>query len=328
MTVPSLRPLGRTGLEVSPLGLGLAALGRPGYINLGHAGDIGPDRTVETMERRAHEVLDAAFDGGVRYFDAARSYGRSEAFLASWLHRRGLEPRDVTVGSKWGYRYTAGWSVDAEHHEIKEHSLEMLQRQTGESRALLGEFLDLYQIHSATLESGVLDNDEVLAELSKLASEGVVIGLSTSGPRQMDVVRRALDCALDGVNPFSCVQATWNPLETSVGPALDEAHEAGWGVIVKEALANGRLTERGDAPVWFREEALSLGVAVDALAIAVAISRPWVDVVLSGAATVGQLTSNLTALGIDLTEAQRSSLTAGAEDPNEYWDRRAALPWN
>ena len=328
MTASSLRPLGRTGLEVSPLGLGLAALGRPGYINLGHADDIGPDRTVETMERRAHEVLDAAFDGGLRYFDAARSYGRAEAFLASWLSRRGLEPRDVTVGSKWGYRYTAGWSVDAEHHEIKEHSLEMLQRQTGETRALLGKFLDLYQIHSATLESGVLDDQEVLADLNRLASEGVVIGLSTSGPRQIEIVRRALDCAVDGVNPFSCVQATWNPLETSAGPALEEAHGAGWGVIVKEALANGRLTDRGDAPAWFREESRSLGVSVDALAIAVAMSRPWVDVVLSGAATVAQLNSNLTALDIAPADSQLHFLVTQPEDPDDYWARRADLPWN
>ena len=224
MSAPPLRPLGGTGLQVSPVGLGLAALGRPGYINLGHADDIGTDRSVETMERRAHDVLDAAFDLGVRYFDAARSYGRAEAFLASWLHRRGVNPSEVTVGSKWGYRYTAGWSVDAEHHEIKEHSVEMLRTQTAETRAQLGDFLDLYQIHSATLESGVLDNKDVLAELNQL---GVVVGLSTSGPRQAEIVRRALDAEVDGANPFRCVQATWNPLETSVGPALDEAHDAG-----------------------------------------------------------------------------------------------------
>ena len=80
----AMRTLGATGLPVSPLGLGLAALGRPGYINLGHHGDVG-DTDVDAMERHAHEVLDAAYEGGVRYFDAARSYGRGEAFLASWL---------------------------------------------------------------------------------------------------------------------------------------------------------------------------------------------------------------------------------------------------
>ena len=107
------RTLGNTDLEVTPLGLGLAALGRPGYINLGHASDLAGHTDVESMERAAHAVLDAAYAGGIRYFDAARSYGLAEAFLASWLEQRGFGPDDVTVGSKWGYTYTADWHVDA-----------------------------------------------------------------------------------------------------------------------------------------------------------------------------------------------------------------------
>ena len=94
--------LGRTDLEVSPLGLGLAALGRPAYLNLGHGADLGADRSVRGLERRAHAVLDAAHAAGVRYFDAARSYGRAEAFLASWLDARNLGPPELVVGSKGG----------------------------------------------------------------------------------------------------------------------------------------------------------------------------------------------------------------------------------
>src|SRR5205823_3657647 len=101
------------------IGLGLAALGRPGYINLGHGADIA-DRSRSAMESAAHRVLDAAYDGGVRHFDAARSYGAAEAFLGSWLRARALTRDEVVVSSKWGYAYTAGWRVDAEHHEIKE----------------------------------------------------------------------------------------------------------------------------------------------------------------------------------------------------------------
>src|SRR6266851_5501408 len=108
-----LRTLGDTGLVVSRIGLGLAALGRPGYINLGHASDLAGHTDPESMEVAAHAVLDAAYAGGARYFDAARSYGQAEAFLATWLKRRGLGPSEVTVGSKWGYTYAAEWRVDA-----------------------------------------------------------------------------------------------------------------------------------------------------------------------------------------------------------------------
>ncbi|HEX7149679.1 MAG TPA: aldo/keto reductase, partial [Actinomycetota bacterium] len=184
------RPLGATGLQVSPVGLGLAALGRPAYIDLGRDADLGADRGVEALERRCHEVLDAAFDHGVRYLDAARSYGRAEAFLASWLDARGLDPDEVTVGSKWGYTYVGDWRMDAETHEVKDHSLAALTRQAAETRALLGDHLDLYQVHSATLDSHVLEDRAVLAELGRLRDQGVVIGLSASGPGQADTIRR------------------------------------------------------------------------------------------------------------------------------------------
>ena len=104
----------------------------------------------------------------------------------------------MTVGSKWGYTYTADWRVDAEVHEVKEHSLAVLRRQRGESDALLGGQLDLYQIHSATLSSGVLDNAEVLAQLARYQAEGLHIGLSLSGPGQAETLQRAMEVVIDG----------------------------------------------------------------------------------------------------------------------------------
>ena len=182
---PWERTLGAAGLRVTAIGLGLAALGRPGYINLGHGEDLGADRSVAALERHAHAVLDAAYDAGVRYFDAARSYGRAEEFLASWLRERGLAPGDVTVGSKWGYTYTAGWQVDADPPEVKDLSVDTLRRQIGETRALLGEHLALYQIHSATIESGVLEDPAVLDALAELREpRACAIGLTTTGPGQ------------------------------------------------------------------------------------------------------------------------------------------------
>jgi aryl-alcohol dehydrogenase-like predicted oxidoreductase len=305
-----LRPLGATGLRATPIGLGLAALGRPGYITLDRGKDLGADRSVTALERRSHEVLSAAYDAGIRYFDAARSYGYAERFLASWLRQRALPPTAVTVGSKWGYTYVGDWKVDARVHEVKDHSLAALRRQIGESRTLLGEYLDLYQIHSATLESGVLDDHAVLAELNTLRAGGLVIGLSVSGPRQAEVIRRALAVQVDGVNPFQSVQATWNILEPSAGPALAEAHDAGWGVIIKEALANGRLA------------------ALDRLAIAAVLANPWADVVLSGAVTGAQVRSNAGALETQLSTDELAELSKLAEPPDRYWKERGALPWS
>jgi len=54
------------GLDATEIGLGLAALGRPGYINLGRDEDLGADRSVPALEHRTHAVLDAAYAAGVR----------------------------------------------------------------------------------------------------------------------------------------------------------------------------------------------------------------------------------------------------------------------
>jgi len=278
------RTLGTTGLAVSPIGLGLAALGRPGYINLGRDQDLGDDRGVAAIEARAHEALDEAWRLGVRYLDAARSYGRAEAFLATWLAARGVAPSEVTLGSKWGYTYTADWRVDAEAHEVMDHGFAAFDRQWPESRALLGAHLDLYQIHSLTLASPALDDRE--------------------------------------------------PLERAAGPALAEARAAGVGVIVKEALANGRLTEPdtdtdfADRRAALRAEARRLGTTPDALALAAALARPWADVVLSGAATAAQLRSNLRALAVVWGGEAEAALAGLAEDSGAYWQRRQRLAWS
>ena len=276
------------------------------------------------MEQRTHAVLDAAYAGGVRYFDAARSYGLAEEFLASWLAQRRIAPGAVVVASKWGYTYTAGWRVAAARHEVKDHSLTTLRRQLAETRARLGDYLSLYQIHSATLESGVLSDDGVIDELARLRASGLGVGLTLTGASQADVLRRAIDVTRDGERVFDAVQATWNVLERGAGAALEQARGAGMRVIVKEALANGRLFHDG----VLHAEAARLDTTVDALALAAALARPWADVVLSGAATPEQLRSNLRALDVQWTPEMEARLQSLTMESGEYWRERSVLPWN
>jgi aryl-alcohol dehydrogenase-like predicted oxidoreductase len=311
------------------IGLGLAALGRPGYINLGRERDLPPGRDVAAMRQRTDEVLDFAHAHGVRYFDAARSYGRAEEFLARWLEAGGGRP-EVTVGSKWGYTYTADWRVDADTHEVKDHGVATYDRQLAETRALLDGRLGLYHVHSVTPGSPALTDPVLHRRLAALAAEGVTVGISTSGPRQRDAIRAALDVTVDGRPLFGSFQSTWNLLEPSAGAALAEAHEAGRTVIVKEALANGRLADADPrldpvlAPV-----AEATRASYDALALAAALHQPWADVVLSGAVTPAQLASNLRAADVWLDAAQLDGvLTELTESPEAYWNHRAGLPWN
>jgi aryl-alcohol dehydrogenase-like predicted oxidoreductase len=322
-------PFARLTAATTPtchLGLGLAAVGRPGYINLGRERDLPAERSVEALRTRTHDLLDAAYAQGVRYVDAARSYGRSEEFLAEWLRTR-PEAADMVIGSKWGYTYTADWSTDAERHEIKDHSVAAYTRQRAETDALLGDRLDLYQIHSVTPDSPALTDKELHARLAEAAAEGVTVGFSTSGPDQAGAIRAALAVTVDGESLFRTVQSTYNVLETSAGPALAEAHDAGLTVIVKEGMANGRLAEP-DAPEALKTVAEETTMGCDAVALAAILRQPWAGVVLSGAATTTQLASNLHATAVDLDDHQLARLADLAEDPRAYWQRRGQLPWH
>ncbi|RSN08946.1 aldo/keto reductase [Streptomyces sp. WAC 01325] len=322
-------PFARLATATTPtchIGLGLAAVGRPGYINLGRETDLGDDRSVESLRTRTHELLDAAYAQGVRYFDVARSYGRSEEFLADWLNARPAFD-DIVVGSKWGYTYTADWTTDADKHEVKDHSLRTYERQRAESDELLGDRLDLYQIHSVTPDSPALTNKDLHARLAEAAAAGLTVGFSTSGPAQADAIRAALAVTVDGEPLFRTVQSTYNALETSAAPALAEAHDAGLTVIVKEGMANGRLADPY-APDALKAVAEEVSLGCDAVALALILREPWAGVVLSGAATTVQLVSNLHAAAVDLDEAQLERLAGLVEEPGAYWERRGQLPWH
>jgi aryl-alcohol dehydrogenase-like predicted oxidoreductase len=308
--------------SANPVGLGLAALGRPAYINVGRDQDLGADRSRDEIERRTHAVLDAAWDSGVRYLDAARSYGLAEAFLASWLAGRAQAASAPVIGSKWGYTYTGQWSLTEPIQERKDLSVATFRRQLAETQQLLGAHLRLYQIHSATIESGVLDDNELLAELAALRRTGVSVGLTVTGPGQAQTIDRAL-----AVGIFDTVQATWNLLERSAAPALQRAHDAGLGVIVKEALANGQLTIHGTEPALLAYSH-ERDLPPDAVAIAAAISQPWSDVVLSGAVSPSMLHSNLRARELVLNgDRPADDLSQMSLDAHTYWQRRSRLPW-
>lgn len=333
---------GSGGEHRAVIGFGLAAIGRPAYLTLGHGEDLGDGREPDELEAHAHRMLDEAWANGVGYFDAARSYGRAEAFLASWLDERGFaeDARRPTVASKWGYRYVGGWEVDAEVHEVKELTIDQLDRQYQESRELLGPFLDVYQIHSATISSGVLDDDAVLDRLATHRGDGLVIGLTTTGPDQATTIARASEIERDGRPLFEVIQSTWNLLEPSAGPALAAAADQGTMIVVKEALANGRLAGR-DRAVAERLEPDSGDTPTDQMALAAALAQPWATVVLSGATTIDQLRSNLAASEPAAISAAAELAALGstsdrdgaedgpglAEDPAAYWQTRSDLAW-
>ncbi|MFD5247453.1 aldo/keto reductase [Amycolatopsis sp. NPDC058340] len=306
------------------IAVGLAALGRPAYINLGRAEALPPGRGFEAMRAATYDVLDDAYAAGVRWIDVARSYGSSEEFLAGWLADRGHA--DVTVSSKWGYRYVGEWKLDAAVHEVKEHTAARFAEQWAETVDLLGKAVSLYQVHSLTVDSPLFTDDRLIGALAELAAGGVPVGFSTSGPAQADAVRRAFELEVAGTPVFSAVQSTWNLLEPSVGPALAEAHAAGKRVLVKETVANGRLVV--EPPPALARIAREHGAGPDAVAVAAVLAQDWRPIAVIGPSSTAQLTENLVAAKVKLTEDELAELAALAEEPVAYWRHRSCLGWH
>ena len=198
------------------LGLGTAALGRPQYINVRQNNNEGSD--LETFRKHSFQVLEDAYNLGIRYFDTAPGYGLAERLVLEWLQTK--NDKTIEIATKWGYTYTANFDTNATIHEVKEHSLAKLNEQWGFSKQLLP-YLKVYQIHSATLETGVLGNKEVLAQLAFLKkTHRLKIGITTSGTNQVEVIKKALEILVDGESIFDLFQVTYNFLDQSLKEIL------------------------------------------------------------------------------------------------------------
>ncbi|WP_152286873.1 aldo/keto reductase [Flavicella marina] len=308
---------------MSEIGIGMAALGRPEYINIRQDKNI--DKSETAFKENALKVLDLAYARGIRFFDTAPSYGKGEAFLKDWDYLRNHS--DAVLSTKWGYTYVANWQLGYNgSHEIKEHSIEKLLEQWEVSKVLISK-LKVYQIHSATLESGVLENDDVLNALAKIKKDtGVKIGLTVSGANQSSIIERAINCEVEGVHLFDSFQVTFNVFEQSTFELLVALKKMGKFVIIKEGLANGRVFLSESNVLKMLSEKYNVGV--DAIALRFCMDAVLPDVVLSGAANEAQLEQNLKVNTFQLAIDEIDALKALKVSSSDYWSERSELNWD
>lgn len=220
-----LRPLGRTGLDVSLLALGTVKIGRNTLVKYPRPFDLPDDAAVV-------ELLDEAAALGINLIDTAPAYGASEARLGRLLPQsRGNFLLATKVGEEFdGTTSHFDFSPDRIRRSI-ERSLVRL----GRSR------LDIVCIHSDGNDRGILQSGGTLETLWSLKSQGLIrcIGLSA---KSADGVLAAIEFGLD------VVMATLNPEWRDELPAIAEAGNVGIGVLVKKAMASGH--SGSDALDW------------------------------------------------------------------------------
>ncbi|WP_452229171.1 aldo/keto reductase [Lacinutrix sp. MEBiC02404] len=312
------------------LGLGTAALGRPQYINIRKDKNANPH--LEVFKQNSFNVLEHAYQLGIRYFDTAPGYGLAEDLLLEWLQTKN-DPT-IQIATKWGYTYVANFDANAKVHEVKEHSLEKLKEQWEVSRAFLPH-IKIYQIHSATLETGILNNTDVLKQLAFLKNEhNMQIGITTTGSNQLEVIKKALDVTVEGKQLFDGFQITYNILDQSLEAIANELVQQDKKIIIKEAVANGRIFRNSNygqyAKLYDTLEALATKhqVGLDVIALKFCAQNIKKSIILSGASNTEQLKSNLQVDKITLSEEEINLLKSFKVDPTAYWQERKQLAWN
>jgi aryl-alcohol dehydrogenase-like predicted oxidoreductase len=299
------RVLGRTGRDVSVVGLGCWQLGA----DWGHVDDAD-----------ALAVLNAAVDAGVTLLDTADVYGdgRSEQLIRRFLAER---PADVMVATKCGRR--------ADPHVPAAFTPENLRAWTDRSRANLGvDRLDLVQLHCPP--TPVFATDEVFDALDALVAEGNLAAYGVS----VETCDEALTAiARPGVASVQIILNAFRrkPLEQ----VLPAARAAGVGIIARVPLASGLLSGKYDEHTTFAADdhrsynrhgeafdvgetfsgvpydigvaaarelasvASGLGVSTAALALRWIIDQPGVSVVIPGARNADQAKANAVAADLD-----------------------------
>lgn len=211
------RPLGDTGLAVSPLGLGTVKFGRDQGVKY-PSGFTIPD------DREAADLLALARDLGINLIDTAPAYGTSEARLGPLL--RG-QRQDWVIVSKVGEEFENGQSshdFSAAHTRLSvERSLKRLET----------DFIDLVLVHSDGDDLAILNDTEVYQTLALLKAEGKIRGYGFSGK----TVAGGLLALRDG----DCAMVTYNLKEQAEKPVLDYAADHGKGILIKKALASGHI---------------------------------------------------------------------------------------
>jgi aryl-alcohol dehydrogenase-like predicted oxidoreductase len=312
------------------LGLGTAALGRPQYINVRHKNNTNSD--LDTFRKHSFSVLENAYNLGIRYFDTAPGYGLAEELVLEWLQTK--NDKTIKIATKWGYTYTANFDANATTHEVKEHSISKLNEQWSFSKQLLP-FLKVYQIHSATLETGVIENKEVLKQLAFLKRKyNLKIGLTTTGKNQVDVIKKALTVLVNGEQVFDLFQVTYNFLDQSLQEISKDLISQNKKIVIKEALANGRIFRNSKYPNYnkmyaaLEKLAQKYNVGVDAISLKYCEQTIPESHVLSGASSTDQLKENLKMNSFSLSTDEIEELNCFKITPEIYWSERKNLQWN
>lgn len=292
------RPLGRTGIQVSPF-----ALGAMMFSSFGNSDQADVDRMVAR-----------ALDAGINLVDTADAYGDSEEMVGHAIKGR---RDDVVLASKFARpigddpNHRGGsrrWIVTAVENSL---------------RRLGTDHLDLYQMHRP---DPATDIEETLSALTDLVRSGKVRAIGSSDMPASEIVEAQWTAERRGLERFRVEQPHYSLLDRAIErEVLPTAQKYGMGTVIWSPLASGMLTgrvrrgqesdlrrtqmfaalrdeRRIDAVERFIPLAEEAGLSLTHLALAFVIAHPGVTAALIGPRTMDQLDDLLAAADVQLTD--------------------------
>lgn len=216
------RRLGRTGIDVSVLGLGTVKLGRNQGVKYPRGFAIPEDAAVRELLAQTAEL-------GINLIDTAPAYGSSEERLGHLMPG----PRERWVlCTKIGEEFAAGVS----RHDFSPVAVRASVERS--LRRLRTDWLDLVLIHSDGSDLDIIERSGAFETLAELKRVGKLRAFGMSTKTLTGGLRAAECCDL--------LMVTWNLADESQLPVIDRCHQLGTGVLIKKALASGHAAIGGD----------------------------------------------------------------------------------
>jgi aryl-alcohol dehydrogenase-like predicted oxidoreductase len=292
------RPLGRTGIHVSPL-----ALGAMMFSSFGNSDQGEVDRMVGR-----------ALDAGINFIDTADAYGESEDMLARALKGRRDE---VVLASKFAR------PVDDDPNHQGGSRRWIMTAVENSLRRLQTDHLDVYLMHRPDPHTDV---EETLSALTDLVRSGKVRTIGSSDMPASDIVEAQWVAERRGLERFRVEQPHYSLLDRAIErEVLPVAQRHGMGTVIWSPLASGMLTgrvrrgevsdlrrtqrfaalrdeRRIDAVEQFIPLAEEAGMSLTHLALAFVIAHPGVTAALIGPRTMEQLDDLLAAVDVQLSD--------------------------
>lgn len=270
-------PLGKTGLEVSRLGVGLA--------------EIGYELSKDEVDQAA-DVLNSALDAGINFLDTAACYSVSEELIGEAVsHRRD----DFVLATKAGH-VTGGYSGEAWSYQTVSDSVNRSLKR------LKTDHLDIVQLHSCGID--VLEQGDCIRALQDAKAAGKLRHVSYSGDDE--AAHWAVDSGL-----FDTLQTSFNLTEQGARSSglLEKAEARGMGVIIKRPIGGGtwaRARRGEDTPRGYDDEYLRRAKKMAdegelpgepddpiLLALGFTLAQPEVDVAIVGTKNPDHMKSNI-----------------------------------